>query len=194
MENICILLLFVALMCWGLFFFGCMICTHGYRCTSNLCLTSYIFSVQRYGMKAQGRRDVPDSSIPITRHKSQTINPFPGLTSASLHCFTPILPSQDASWSWCQWPLSLAGLWPRTGHSADHQHSGRIYVVLVVGEMWVEPPNRKPSRRMPAQSLDTFIFRFVEMFGAGSHQKTAKTAKMPFSHRLWRSVAAGSLP
>ena len=46
------------------------------------------------------------------------------------------LPSQDASWSRCQWPLSLAGLRSRTGHSADHQHSGRIYCVLVVGEMW----------------------------------------------------------
>lgn len=138
-----------------------MICIHGYRCTTNLCLTSYIFSVQRCGN--EGTRAPGCTRFFHPNFKAQRPNhqPFSCLTLASLHCFSPIFPPQDASWSRGQWPLSLAGLRSRTGHGADHQHSGRIYCVLVVGEMWVEPPNLKPSKRMPAQSFDASVFRFA---------------------------------
>lgn len=117
------------------FFFGCMIRIHGYRCTSN-CF-SYILHLLRTKEK-----------IWQWRHKGASMSDiqpsqFQGLSKPStiflsnfgfLALFHPHLPPQDAAWSWCQWPLSLAGLRSRTGHSADHQHSGRIYCVLVVGK------------------------------------------------------------
>lgn len=106
-------------------------------------------------MKAQGRK-----CLTFIHPKQPNQQPFACLTLASRTVSPPSSP-QDASWSWRQRPLSLAGLWSRTGHGADDQHFGRTYCVLVVGEMLGGSTKRKPSKGMPAQSLDTLMFRFV---------------------------------
>ena len=124
-------------------------------------------------------------------HPSQTGNPLPVYLGFP-DCFSPIFP---AGRFMVMGPMASISCRPAIENRSQCWPPALWTHLLCTCGRWDvgRTIKRKPSKRMPAQSLDTFVFRFVWDFLCTFKPTDSQNGKDAFyPHRLRPSVAAGS--